>query len=238
MSDDWGLPIADIKALDRVYGAPAHALEIAAALHLWQVDENGLLEACHLLHEEDEDGCHTRPGEHEGAGLTMVMIPAGKFLPVPEKVRTESGQLVSALPPLFETPAMWAEACKDGLVLPDRRMRLIDAPEPPEEFPTPVIERVPDATIVTGERPLAIRPDQIDRDAAIADLEAYRQKRATPPAVPTPKPKARTLQERTQQIKEEMLAQFEADRLAQQKQETKAPLNMAMAPTIKDWKGY
>ncbi|MGO6689946.1 hypothetical protein [Rhizobium leguminosarum] len=213
------------------------------AIHLWQVDENGLLEACHLLHQEDDDGCHTRPGEHEGAGLTMVMIPAGKFLPGPEKIPTESGQLVNALPPLlFETPEMWAEACKEGFVLPDRRIRLTDAPSPPEEIIPPCdIERVPDAVIgATGSasKPLALHPKDIDRKAVLLDLEKHRKERATPPAVPTPKPKARTLQERTQQIKEEMLAQFEANRLAQQKQETKAPLNMAMAPTIKDWKGY
>ncbi|TAV48513.1 hypothetical protein ELI30_09470 [Rhizobium leguminosarum] len=219
-----------------------------AAFHLWQVDENGLLEACHLLHEEDEDGCHTRPGEHEGAGLTMVMIPAGKFLPGPEKIPTESGQLVNVLPPLlFETPEMWAEACKDGFVLPDRRIRLTDAPSPPEEFPTADIERVPDGVIgATGgdpnarDRPLALRPEEIDRDAAIADFEKHRRKRDgdTPPVTPKHKPKPKTFEEHTSRVREEMLAKFEAERLAQQKQETKAPLNMAMAPTIKDWKGY
>ncbi|TBZ05671.1 hypothetical protein [Rhizobium leguminosarum] len=190
------------------------------AFHLWQADENGLV---------------TRSGEHEGPGIQCVVIPSGKFI-VPES------KIVPAM-----TEEQWITGFAHLEELPEMPMRvspLIDAPSPPEEIIPPCdIERVPDATIATGgepnahDRPLAIRPDQIDRKAVLLDLEAHRQKRATPP-VPTPKPKARTLQERTQQIKEEMLAQFEADRLAQQRQETKAPLNMAMAPTIKDWKGY
>lgn len=198
------------------------------AFHLWQVDENGLV---------------TRSGEHEGAGIQVVVIPSGKFLPMPAKVQNESGQIVDGpIPPLFQTPAMWAEACKESFVLPDRRMRLIDAPEPPEEFPTPVIERVPDGVIgATGgaSKPLALRPDQIDRKAALIDLAKVREERkAKQEPAPISEPKPRTFAEHTSRVREEMMAQFEAERLAQQRTDSRPAISMAMAPTIKDWKGH
>ncbi|MGO7501553.1 hypothetical protein [Rhizobium johnstonii] len=217
----------ELAAFQKQHGALPSGT--ATAFHLWQVDENGLV---------------TRSGEHEGAGIQVVVIPSGQFLPMPAKVQNESGQLVDGpMPPLFQTPAMWAEACKDGLVLPDKRMRLTNAPTPPEEIIPPCdIERAPDATIGTGgepnahDRPLAIRPEEIDRDAAIADFEKHRKARDNPPVTSKPKPK--TFQEHAARLREEMTEQFEADRLAQQKAEPRPAISMVMAPTIKEWKGY
>ncbi|QIO64712.1 hypothetical protein [Rhizobium leguminosarum] len=189
------------------------------AFHLWQADENGLV---------------TRSGEHEGPGIQCVVIPSGKFI-VPES------KIVPAM-----TEEQWIIGFAHLEELPEMPMRvspLTNAPTPPDEIIPPCdIERAPDATIGTGgepnahDRPLAIRPDQIDRDAAIADFEKHRKARDNPPVTSKPKPK--TFQEHAARLREEMTEQFEADRLAQQKAEPRPAISMVMAPTIKEWKGY
>ncbi|MBY3194240.1 hypothetical protein [Rhizobium laguerreae] len=193
------------------------------ACHLWNVDENGYV---------------TPTGEHEGSGLNIVVIPSGKFI-VPE---TKCGPVM--------TDEQWICSFAHLDELPENPMRispLIDAPSPPEELNIrpPVIIHVPDAKIGTGgdpnahDRPLAIDPKDIDRDAVPLDLEKFRKERAGDTAPkPEPKRKARTFEERAQQMREEMVARFEAERLAQQQTETNAPLTMAMAPTITEWKGH
>ncbi|MBY5338206.1 hypothetical protein HFO99_30595 [Rhizobium leguminosarum] len=188
--------------------------------HLWQADKNGLL---------------TKVGEHEGPGIPFVVIPSGKFITIESVVvpAMSEEQWITGFAHLEDLPEM-----------PLRVSPLIDAPPAPEFHP-PVIERVPDATIATGDdpnahdRPLGVRP-HIDRDAVLLDLEKFRKERGAGDAEPKPKskPKARTFEERARRVSEEMAAQFEAVRQAQQKTETRPVIRMAMAPTITDWKGY
>ncbi|NKM69100.1 hypothetical protein [Rhizobium laguerreae] len=211
----------ELAAFQKQHGVlPAD--EAPTACHLWNVDENGYV---------------TPTGEHEGSGLNIVVIPSGKFI-VPE---TKCGPVM--------TDEQWIRSFAHLDELPENPMRispLTDAPSPPEELNIrpPVIIHVPDATIGTGgelnapHRPLALDPKDIDRKAVLLDLEKHRKERAGDAPKPEQKPKARTFEERAQQLREEMMARFEADRLAQQQTETTPARGMAMAPTIKDWKGY
>lgn len=186
---------------------------------LWQADENGLL---------------TRSGKHEGNGIDIVVLPSGKFI-------TADSAMIPAMP-----EQKWLTGFAHLTELPEMPWRvspLVDAPPAPD-FLAPAIERVPDAMIATGgdpnayERPLAVLPEDIDRDAVLLDFEKARKERASKALPVAPKRKPRTFEEHARRVSEEMAARFEADRLAQQKSEPRPAISMAMAPTIKDWKGH
>ncbi|MFB2608025.1 hypothetical protein ACE04B_39750, partial [Rhizobium phaseoli] len=134
-----------------------------------------------------ENGLLTRSGEHVGEGIAVIVVPSGKFVTVESAVipAMSEQQWLTGFAHLEELPEM-----------PVRVSPLIDAPPAPEYQP-PGIERVPDATIATGgdpnayERPLAVRPEDIDRDAVLYDLEKFRRERSAGDAAPKSKPKSR-----------------------------------------------
>jgi hypothetical protein len=183
----------------------------SVTIHPWKVDENGYV---------------SQIGQHEGPGIAMFVIPSGKFL-------TVESRLIKP-----ELTQQWLTGFANLEELPDMPMQmspLVDAPFP--LFPPPVIERVPDATIGTEgdpnthEHPPAVRPDEIDREAVLLDLGKLRKERGS-----KSKSKPQSFTEQARRRNEEMAAQFERDRLAQQERESRPTQRMVMPPPIAEWK--
>ncbi|MGV1985178.1 hypothetical protein ACQZ5N_01040 [Agrobacterium sp. 22-221-1] len=127
-----------------------------SALSIWQIGEYG-----------DAFRCFDTPPV-EQASQTVLVIPAAKFLP-------ERPDWIEQIP-----DDMWIAGFAHLDVLPEQQPRipvLVDAPANPEQ---PTRENADTASItgvthVDAPAPKATRPDEIDRNAVLVDLQKYKE---------------------------------------------------------------